>query len=144
MRSIAGQGTGLYQGSYYTYTFPDGTPDYSSEWTAPDYKGRKRTDRGDGKTYLYYESPASVRNDGNIYLQREDNPKIPISSASGQRLQHHQGRYLELGHGAVHGHGQGHHPDQLQEHGPQAGPGAGEGLLRRRDPRSRHALRAAR
>ena len=81
--AISGQGLGLYQGSYYTYTFPDGTPDYSSEWTAPDYKGRKRTDRGDGKTYLYYESPASVRNDGNIYLQREDDPKIPIPSASG-------------------------------------------------------------
>jgi hypothetical protein len=79
--NITGTGTGLYQGSYYTYTFADGSPDYSQKQTFSDYVGRTRS--YSGSTYMYYESPASVRNKDNVYLRREENPKIPISSASG-------------------------------------------------------------
>ena len=62
--AIAGVGTGIYQGSYYTFNLPTGTPS-STLRTFTDYAGKTRT--ADGKTYYYYEVPTTIRNEGNVY-----------------------------------------------------------------------------
>ena len=59
-----GSGTGIYQGSYYTFNLPIGTPS-STLRTFTDYAGKTRT--ADGKTYYYYEVPTTIRNEGNVY-----------------------------------------------------------------------------
>ncbi|HEY0707864.1 MAG TPA: hypothetical protein VGG33_13760, partial [Polyangia bacterium] len=61
---ISGVGTGIYEGSYYNFDVPIGTPT-STIRRFPDYVGKTRS--ADGKNYYYYEIPPSQRNVGNIY-----------------------------------------------------------------------------
>jgi hypothetical protein len=61
---ISGVGTGIYEGSYYTFSVPIGTPT-SIVRQFSDYVGKTRS--ADGKNYYYYEIPPSQRNINNIY-----------------------------------------------------------------------------
>jgi hypothetical protein len=65
---IAGVGTGIYQGSHYTFPFAKATT--GARLTFTDYVGRTRV--SGGKTYIYMDAPANKRNLNNIYANELD------------------------------------------------------------------------
>jgi hypothetical protein len=64
--AIASVGTGIYEGTYYTYQFATASVGTKREFD--DFTGRVRS--ADGKTYIYFEAHVTKRNENNIHGDR--------------------------------------------------------------------------
>jgi hypothetical protein len=62
---IPNVGTGVYEGSHYTFQFAKATPAARKDPPFPDFKGRYRMEGT--KKYIYMDAPANKRNLDNIY-----------------------------------------------------------------------------
>ena len=107
--AIAGVGTGIYEGTYYTYQFA--TASIGDKREFDDFTGRVRT--ADGKTYIYLDAHVTKRNENNIH---GDKPSLgdPIGSENT--------RAVGSAAGAVHGHQPVAAAGHGQDHGPEDRP----------------------
>jgi hypothetical protein len=72
MCEIPDVGTGVYEGSHYTFQFAKATP--GARRTFTDYAGRTRS--ADGKTYIYMDAPNNKRNLNHIYANELDDTAV--------------------------------------------------------------------
>jgi hypothetical protein len=77
---IPGVGTGIYQGSYYTFPYETASATKSADTTFPDYVGRTRV--SGGKTYIYYDPSSGMRHVDNVYRDDVSHPFSGGSSTS--------------------------------------------------------------
>ena len=68
---LAGIGSGVYDGSYYTYVLRTATPT-GGDTVLPDYPSKVRT--YSGSRYVYLEAPTNRRNVGGVFGARHDDP----------------------------------------------------------------------
>jgi hypothetical protein len=70
--AVPGVGTGIYEGSYYTFPYATAASVSSSATTFGDYVGRTRV--SGGSTYVYWDPPSEQKNIDDVYSQIGTNP----------------------------------------------------------------------